>query len=86
MNPLPSKSQQYWRQTLRITALLLALWAVVSFGGGYFAGALGFRFFGWPFNFWVAAQGALLVFCLIVWVYAHTMDRLDQACGLAEED
>ncbi len=40
-----------------------------------------FDFFGWPFGVWAAAQGALLVFCAIVWVYALAMDRLDAEHG-----
>jgi putative solute:sodium symporter small subunit len=42
-------------------------------------GDLGFGFFGWPFSFWVAAQGALLVFLAIIGVYAWVMNRMDAA-------
>ncbi len=63
----------------------MGLWFGVTFGVAFFARELSFRFFGWPFSFWVASQGALIVFALIVWVYAHVMDRLDQAHGLDEE-
>ena len=42
-----------------------------------FGQSLVFSFLGWPFGFWVTSQGALIVFCLIVWFYAFAMDRLD---------
>lgn len=73
--------RRYWRKTLVLTALLLLLWFCVTFGVGYFARALSFRFFGWPFSFWVGAQGALLVYGLIIGFYAWYMNRLDAAYG-----
>jgi putative solute:sodium symporter small subunit len=76
----------YWRRNLRLTALLLAVWFIVTFGVAFFARELSFSFFGWPFSFWVAAQGALIVYVLLVWFYARTMDRLDREHGLAEDD
>ncbi len=78
--PAPPSAQQlrYWQRTRRLTGLLLLIWLGVVFGLSYFARELSFDFFGWPFSFWVAAQGALLVFCLIVAVYAWAMHRLDQ--------
>ena len=54
--------QRYWQKNLRITAILLAIWFVVTFVVGYFARDLNFNFFGWPFSFWVGAQGALIVY------------------------
>ncbi len=83
---LTDLQKRYWQKNLRITGMLLAIWFVVTFGIGYFARDLNFSFFGWPFSFWVAAQGALIVYCLIIWYYARTMDRLDQEYGVAEEE
>jgi putative solute:sodium symporter small subunit len=77
---------QYWRRNLRITAVLLAVWFIVTFVVAYFARDLRFDFFGWPFSFWVAAQGALVVYVLVVWCYARCMDRLDREHDVAEED
>ena len=71
----------YWRKNLRITAILLTIWFLVTFGIGYFARDLNFTFFGWPFSFWVAAQGALLVYAVITWFYARRMSRLDDQLG-----
>ena len=63
----------------RVLALklgLLAVWAAVSFVPVYFARSLDFPVLGWPFAYWVAAQGALLAFIAIVVVYAWAMKRL----------
>jgi putative solute:sodium symporter small subunit len=76
----------YWRRNLRLTSVLLAIWFGVSFGVAYFARDLSFDFFGWPFSFWVGAQGALVVYVAIIGHYARTMNRLDHAHGVAEEE
>jgi len=68
-----------WRRQRRLVAALLALWLAVTFGVAYFARELSFEFFGWPFSFWVAAQGALFVYLLIVVAYNAYMDRQDAA-------
>jgi putative solute:sodium symporter small subunit len=83
---LTEKHRQYWSKNLRITGVLLTIWFLVTFGVGYFARDLDFKFFGWPFSFWVAAQGALIVYVLIIWYYAHYMNKLDIEHGVAEEE
>lgn len=83
---LSERHREYWSKTLRITGILLAIWFFVTFVIGYFARDLNFTFFGWPFSFWVAAQGALIVYVAIIWFYASYMNRLDQEYGVAEEE
>jgi putative solute:sodium symporter small subunit len=78
--------QRYWQKNLRLTGILMCIWFVVTFGVGYFARDLNFTFFGWPFSFWVGAQGALVVYVGLIWFYARTMNRLDQEHGVAEEE
>lgn len=56
---------------------LLVMCCTVTFGVAFFARALAFEVFDWPFSFWVAAQGAPLVYLAIVIVYARVMDRLE---------
>ena len=72
--------------TLRLTAGLLAVWFVATFGASYFARDLAVRLLGWPFSFWMAAQGAPLVYVLLVWLYARVMNRLDRQHGVTESD
>jgi putative solute:sodium symporter small subunit len=78
--------RHYWQKNLRITAILLAIWFVVTFVMAYFARDLNFTFFGWPFSFYMAAQGSLIIYVVIIWYYARTMNRLDQEHGVAEEE
>jgi len=52
----------------------------------YFARELSFNFFGWPFSFWMGAQGALAVYLLIVGFYAWYTNRLDVRHGADEHE
>ena len=63
-------------RVLALKAALLVLWAAISFVCCYFARDLAFRVAGWPFSYWMAAQGAVLGFIAIVVVYATVMRRL----------
>ncbi len=83
---LTESQKSYWAKNLRITSILLAIWFVATFGVAYFARDLNFNFFGWPFSFYMAAQGSLIIYVLIIWYYARTMNRLDQEHGVAEEE
>ncbi len=78
--------QRYWQKNLRITAILLGIWFVVTYVVSYFARDLSFSFFGWPFSFWMASQGSLIVYVVIIWFYARYMNQLDQEHGVAEEE
>jgi len=83
---LTEKHRQYWQKNLRITAVLLAIWFVVTYVVAFHARDLSFTFFGWPFSFWMGAQGSLIVYVVIIWFYARYMNKLDQEHGVAEEE
>jgi putative solute:sodium symporter small subunit len=86
IDPATPDAAAYWRRNLRITGALLAVWFVVTFVATYFARQLSFNFFGWPFSFWMAGQGALLVYLLLIGLYARAMARLERELGLDGED
>ena len=79
----------YWRRNLRYLAVLLALWALVSFGFGIvWADALNrvrLPGTGFPLGFWFAQQGSIYVFVLLIGAYVLLMNRLDRAHGVREE-
>jgi putative solute:sodium symporter small subunit len=67
-----------WRRTMRLTMALLAIWFGVTFAAIFFARELaGLTLFGWSVSFYLAAQGALLVYLAIVGIYALAMRSLD---------
>ena len=75
---LTQKHLEYWSKNLRITGILLFIWFVVTFVVGYYARELSFNFFGWPFAFYMAAQGSLIIYVIIIWYYARYMNNLDR--------
>ena len=44
------------------------------------------KFFGWPLSFYMAAQGSLIIYVLIIWYYARAMRKLDLEYGVDEGD
>jgi putative solute:sodium symporter small subunit len=69
----------HWRRARRTTAVLLALWLAAGFGTVFFARSLAsLTLLGWPLPFYMAAQGASLVYLAIVGGYAWRMRRLDR--------
>lgn len=84
---LERRRADYRRRTRWLTAILLFVWLAVTLGASYFARELDrLSFFGFPLGFYMAAQGALLIYLLIVGVYALLMDRIEAHGGVAAPD
>jgi putative solute:sodium symporter small subunit len=88
MTPPPTEdsTRLRWQICLRITAWLLVIGFAVTFGVAFFARQLSFSVFGWPLSFWVASQGALVIYLALVCFYAFAMRRLDERFGVSEDD
>jgi putative solute:sodium symporter small subunit len=69
----------HWARARRLIALLLALWLATSFCTVFFARDLAhLSVFGWPLSFYLAAQGASLIYLAIIGAYAWRMRILDR--------
>lgn len=81
-----TQRREYWRKNLRLMAVLLVIWALVSYGAGIlFVDALNtISFIGFPLGFWFAQQGSILVFVVLIAVYVWRMDKLDAEYGVDE--
>jgi len=77
----------YWRANLRLMAVLLTIWFVASFGLGIvLAEPLNaFRIGGFKLGFWIAQQGAIYLFVVLIFVYAALMKRIDRRHGVADD-
>lgn len=83
---MAGRRREHWRRNLVLTGELLVLWFVATFGVVWFARDLNtISLAGYPLAFYMAAQGSLIVYILIVWYYAHRMNRHDQEYGVDEE-
>jgi putative solute:sodium symporter small subunit len=85
-DPVHAARARHWRRTRRLTAALLLIWFGVGFVVTWFARDLDFPFFGWPFSFWMAAQGSVIVFLVLLAVYASRMARIDRLLEAEAED
>ena len=79
----PEAQERHDPRVLALKAALLAIWAAASFGVCFFARDLQFLVARWPFGYWMAAQGAVLMFIGIVATYAAVMKRLAPEDNLA---
>ncbi|WP_199432980.1 DUF4212 domain-containing protein [Qaidamihabitans albus] len=80
--------REYWRRNLRLMLTLLCVWFIVPFGGGVlFVEQLNqVSFGGYPLGFWIAQQGSIYTFLVLILIYAVRMDRLDDKFGVSERD
>ncbi|MBK7469336.1 MAG: DUF4212 domain-containing protein [Betaproteobacteria bacterium] len=82
---LTEKHKQYWGKNLVITGILLAIWFVVTFVEGWYARELNsMTILGFPLGFYMSAQGSLIVYVLIIWIYQRYMNNLDIEYGVNE--
>ena len=73
-----SPSQRLWVRTRRLTAALLVVWLLLNLLGPWFARDLNaLQVMGFPLGFWLAAQGALMVYLAIIVIYVWRMHSLE---------
>lgn len=79
--------KKYWSKNLRYLLILLSIWFFVSYGCGIlFAESLNtIKLGGFPLGFWFAQQGAIYVFCILIFVYVIIMNRLDKEFDVDEK-
>ena len=83
----PENRAAYWSSNLRILAILLVIWFVVSYGLGILLvePLNNFSIGGYPLGFWFAQQGSIYTFLVLIFVYAGYMNRLDKKYDVHEE-
>lgn len=80
------RHHRYWHYTLGLTAVVLTIWFMVIFLSAYFAASLNqFVLLGFPLGFYIFAQGALIIFLILIGAYVVTMNRLDRKFGVGEK-
>ena len=79
-------AKAYWRANLKLLAILLTLWFVVSFGFGILLVEQlnQISLFGFKLGFWFAQQGSLYVFVILIFVYTVQMRKLDRKFNVNE--
>ena len=81
------KLKAYWKFNIRLTTIVMVIWFVVTYVAGYFSRELNeLVLFGFPFGFYMGAQGSLVVYVVIIFYYAYRMNKLDQEYDVAEKE
>ena len=81
---LQARRDVHWRKTRRLTAILLLVWLLTGFLTVFYARELlHLNLFGWPLPFYMAAQGASLVYLAIIALYAGRARGLQRRRGKA---
>ena len=84
--PTLEQEQTHWRRTKSLMVTTLILWFLFSFVVHAFADALNeIVIIGFPLGWYMAAQGSLIAFVVIIFWFARTQNRIDEECGVAEE-
>ncbi len=77
--------QEHWQRTRRLMFTTLGIWFVFSYLVHWFAGDLNnFSFLGFPLGFYMAAQGSLIAFVVLLFWFARAQDKIDEECGVQE--
>ena len=82
------RAEVYWKRNIRIVGSLLSVWFFISFVCGILLVDWldEFRFWGFKLGFWIAQQGAIYVFVVLIFIYIRMMDRLDEEFELSGPD
>lgn len=78
--------EEYWKRNLRILAVLLTIWFVVSYGFGILLVEQlnTIRIGGFKLGFWFAQQGSIYVFIVLIFYYVYAMNKLDKEFDVDE--
>ena len=78
-------ADKYFREKNTYMVIYFIIWAVVSYGVVLFAELLSeYRINGFPFHYFMGAQGALLAFSILLFVNAKVGDSIDKKYGIDE--
>ena len=82
---LTDRHKEYWRRNMKMTAILLAIWFVVTYVVSFYARELNeLVIFGFPLGFYMGAQGSLIIYVIMIFYYAIRMNKLDKEYDVAE--
>ena len=74
----PMSQAEFVQRVNRLRLILLLIWGSITFGVAFFARDLSFNVLDKPFGFWMAAQGSVLIFLAITWIYALLVNHWER--------
>jgi putative solute:sodium symporter small subunit len=83
----PEVRAAHWAKTKSLTITVLVLWFIFSFVVHWFADSLNaFTFLGFPLGFYMAAQGSLAIFVVLIFWLVWRQGQIDEEFGVAEDE
>jgi putative solute:sodium symporter small subunit len=80
------KADSYFREKNRNMIIYFIIWFAVSYGVVLFAEPLSsFTINGFPFHYFMGAQGAVITFIILLFVNAKLGDKIDKKYGIDED-
>lgn len=81
-----SSANAYWAANIRIILISLAVWFVCSYGFGILLrpALKGIMIGGADLGFWMAQNGSIYIFIVLIFVYAKMMGKIDRDHGVDE--
>ncbi|MHB8843769.1 MAG: DUF4212 domain-containing protein [Nitrospirota bacterium] len=81
------KLKAYWAVNIRLTTIIMVIWFVVTYVAIFFAPQLNnIVVLGFPFGYYMGAQGSLIIFVILIFWYAFKMNAADKEFGVEEEE
>ncbi|TKT79291.1 DUF4212 domain-containing protein [Aquamicrobium sp. LC103] len=82
-----SQHEAYWNKTKNLMLVMLALWFFFSFVIHMFVDALNnITILGFPLGFYMAAQGSLIAFVIMLFWFARKQNAIDEEYGMSEDN
>ena len=87
MSDSSGQRTRHWERTRNLTVIVLVVWFVFSLLVHWFANSLnGVSFIGFPLGYYLAVQGSLIIFVLLIFYQNWRQDKIDSDAGLSGDE
>jgi putative solute:sodium symporter small subunit len=85
----PANQQEHWDKTTKLMLTHLGVWLFFGYIVHMFVVPLNkitIPILGFPLGFYMAAQGSLIAFVVMLFMFAKQQDKIDRDHGYAEDE
>lgn len=81
-----SNRAKHWEKTRGLMFVMLGLWVFFGFVIHMFVNVLNnIVILGFPLGFYMAAQGSLIIFVVLIFWFSYRQNAIDEEFGVAED-
>jgi len=81
-----SDNDTHWGKTRKLTFVVLGLWFIFAFVVHWFAESLNaYSFLGFPLGYYMAVQGSLAIFVVLIFFLNWRQDKIDHEFGVGDK-